>query len=166
MVQNTESKALADVYRSVRSLTKFFVNQLQDIDIEKQFEFDGVKLNTVSWLIGHLCWTENTLILKGIGNTDSGVPWLEEYGIGTDPSDIKTKPTLSELISTLDSIHEKAMEILENLSDEELSRENHLGFGFGGDKSKRMLIIHAIRHEPMHTGQLTWSMKLNRADVI
>lgn len=166
MAQNTEVRALADVYRSVRNLTRFFINQLQDIDIEKQFEVDGVRLNTIAWLIGHLCWTENTLILKGVGNTDSGVPWLEEYGIGTNPAEIKTKPALSELISTLDSIHEKAMAILEGLSDEELTKENHLGFGFGGDKSKRMLIIHAIRHEPMHTGQLTWSMKLNSAETI
>lgn len=166
MAQNTEAKALADVYKSVRSLTKFFVNQLQDIDIEKQFELDGIKLNTISWLIGHLCWTENALILKGVGNIDSGIPWLEEYGIGTNPSDIKMKPGLSELISTLDNIHEKALGVLENLNDEELSEDNYLGFGFGGDKSKRMLIIHAIRHEPMHTGQLSWSMKLNRAKTI
>lgn len=161
MTNNTESKTLLGVYKNVRALSNFFISKAAGTDIHNRQEVNGVKLNSIAWILGHLCWTENTLILRGIGNADAGIAWLEEFEIGSDPENVKVRLSFEELIACLDSIHGKAIKVLEAVNDEELDQDNHLGFTFGGQKSKRAIFLHAIRHEPMHIGQLSWALKLN-----
>lgn len=161
MQNKSEASVLLSVYENVRGLTKFFISNLGDTDINQVFEINGIRLNSIHWLIAHLAWTENELILKAVGNDDINLPWLEEYGFGTVPAEIKTSPDFETLLKALDSTHEKAVKILSTLSEEELDRDNHLDISFAGSKCKRNLIMHAIRHEPMHIGQLTWAMKLS-----
>jgi uncharacterized damage-inducible protein DinB len=160
MQNKSEASVLLNVYENVRGLSKFFINNLGETDIHKVYELNGIKLNSIHWIIAHLAWTENMLILKAVGNDEMDMPWLEEYGFGSNPEEIKTKPDFTSLIATLDAIHERAVRILSGLTPEDLDSDNHLDFTFGGSKSKRNLIIHAIRHEPMHMGQLTWALKL------
>lgn len=161
MQNKSEASVLLSVYENVRGLTKFFIGKLGDTDINQVFEINGIKLNSIHWLITHLAWTENELILKAVGNDDINLRWLEEYGFGSVPAEIKTRPDLESVLETLDSIHERAVSIISGLSEEDLDSDNHLDFSFAGSKCKRNLIIHAIRHEPMHIGQLTWAMKLS-----
>lgn len=161
MQNKSEASVLLSVYENVRGLTKFFISNLGDTDINQVFEINGIKLNSIHWLITHLAWTENELILKAVGNDDINLPWLEEYGFGSVPAEIKTRPDLESVLETLDSIHERAVSIISGLSEEDLDSDNHLDFSFAGSKCKRNLIIHAIRHEPMHIGQLTWAMELS-----
>ncbi len=161
MQNKSEASVLLSVYENVRGLTKFFISKLGDTDINQVFEINGIKLNSIHWLIAHLAWTENELILKAVGNDDINLPWLEEYGFGSVPAEIKTVPDFESLLKVLDSIHERAVKILSALSAEDLDSDNHLDFSFAGSKCKRNLIMHAIRHEPMHVGQLTWAMKLS-----
>jgi uncharacterized damage-inducible protein DinB len=160
MQNKSEASVLLNVYENVRGLSKYFINNLGETDIHKVYELNGIKLNSIQWIIAHLAWTENMLILKAVGNDEMDMPWLEEYGFGSNPEEIKTKPDFTSLIATLDAIHERAVRILSGLTPEDLDSDNHLDFTFGGSKSKRNLIIHAIRHEPMHMGQLTWVLKL------
>jgi hypothetical protein len=47
-----------------------------------------------------------------------------------------------------------------------MEAENVLGFGFGGIKTNRMMVIHAIRHEAMHTGHLSWLCKINKVESV
>ncbi|MGB3017254.1 MAG: DinB family protein [Ignavibacteria bacterium] len=161
MENRSEALVLLSVYENVRGLTKFFISKLGDTDINHVFEVNGIKLNTIQWLIAHLAWTENELIVKAVGNDDINLPWLEEYGFGSVPAEIKTRPDLETLLKVLDSTHQRAVKILSGLTAEDLDSDNHLNFSFAGSKCKRNLIIHAIRHEPMHIGQLTWAMKLS-----
>jgi hypothetical protein len=52
------------------------------------------------------------------------------------------------------------------VSDEKMDEENSLGFGFGGIKTNRMLVQHAIRHEGTHLGHLSWLCKINKIETI
>ncbi len=166
MHNKSEAEILLNVYKNVRSLTKFFIGNLGNIDIHKSFELNGIGMNTAHWIVSHLAWSENMLILNSVGNTDAEISWLNEYEFGSNPSQVKTRPEMGALLQTLDSIHGKATEIIGNLSAEDLESDNHLGHAFGGSKSKRNVIIHAIRHEPMHSGQLTWLIKADGGKTV
>ncbi len=50
---------IIEILQSTRSLTLFYLSQLKDVDHDKEFECEGKKLNSVNWLISHLCWTDN-----------------------------------------------------------------------------------------------------------
>ncbi|HMQ69233.1 MAG TPA: DinB family protein [Ignavibacteria bacterium] len=158
-MNKSESEILADVYEKVRDLSKFYLSSLSDIDIDKRIEADGIKFNSAYWIAAHLVWTEHSLILNGVAGDDMNIDWLNDYAYGCDPDKIKNKPPIEEVLKTMDEVHEKAVSVIRNHTDEQLDEDNLFGESFSGSKSKRNLIIHAIRHEPMHIGQLSWILK-------
>jgi len=160
-MKKSESEILADVYEKVRGLSKMFISGLKDVDINKRLEIDNIKFNSAYWIVAHLVWTEHFLLIKGVGDVDLNIDWLDEYAYGTDPDSVKTKPPYEEILKKLDEVHAKAVEIIKGLSDEQLDEDNLIGANFGGSKSKRNVITHAIRHEPMHIGQISWILKSN-----
>lgn len=160
-MEKSEAEILADVYEKVRSLSKFYLSNLSEIDIDKRIEADGVKFNSAYWIAAHLVWTEHSLILNGITGEDMDIDWLNDYAYGSDPDNIKYKPTIEEIFKVMDEVHSKAVSVIKGLSNEQLNEDNLFGESFSGSKSKRNLIMHAIRHEPMHIGQLSWILKSN-----
>ncbi len=166
MNNKTEAQILADTYDTMRNLSAFYISKLKDIDVNKQYSIDGVKFNSAYWIIAHLVWTEHFLLVKGIGDKSMDIPWLDEYGFGSDPEEVKTKPDFEEVMKKRDEVHKIAMEILNSLSDEEMDKPNYLNANFGGVNNKRNVIKHAIRHEPMHIGQLSWILKVNGVKMV
>ncbi len=160
-MKRSEAETLAEVYKGVRNLSKMFIAPVKDIDMNRQIEIDGIKFNSAYWIVAHLVWTEHFLVVEGIGGENMNIDWINEYGFGGKPEDIKKKPPYEEILNKLEEVHTRAFDIIKGLSDEQLDEDNNLGASFGGSKSKRTLIIHAIRHEPMHIGQLSWILKLN-----
>lgn len=158
---NRESATLADVYEKVRGLSKMFINPLKEINHNERLEIKEVKFNSAYWIVAHLVWTEHFLIIQGVGDEDMKIDWLNEYAFGTNPDEIKSKPDFEEILMKLDEVHIKAVEIIRNLTDDQLQNDNHIDASFGGSKNKKNVIIHAIRHEPMHIGQLSWILKTN-----
>jgi len=154
-----QSELLAEALNSVRNLTKFYFSKINPEDLEIQMEVDGIKFNSPKWLAAHLAWTENFLLLQGIGGKTSEVKWLEEYGFGSNPDDLKSEISFEEIMKTLDEIHNDAINHLISLSDEQLEEKNLIGANFGGKDTIKAVVIHAIRHEPMHTGQISWFLK-------
>jgi len=154
-----QSELLAEALNSVRNLTKFYFSKINPEDLEIQMEVDGIKFNSPKWLAAHLAWTENFLLLQGIGGKTSEVKWLEEYGFGSNPDDLKSEISFEEIMKTLDEIHNDAINHLISLSDEQLEEKNLIGANFGGKDTNKAVVIHAIRHEPMHTGQISWFLK-------
>ena len=69
-------------------------------------------------------------------------------------------------MAAMKEVHEKAMAHVLTLSDEEMEAENFIGFGFGGVKTNRIMVNHAIRHEAMHTGHLSWLCKINKVESV
>lgn len=160
-MKKSEANVLADVYGNVRSLSKLFISALKDIDKDQRLEINDVKFNSAYWIVAHLVWTEHFLIIQGVAGENMNIDWIDEYGFGSTPDDIKIKPVYDEILKTLDDVHTRAVKIIRGLSDEQLENENYINATFGSSKSKRAVIMHAIRHEPMHIGQLSWILKTN-----
>jgi uncharacterized damage-inducible protein DinB len=159
MANNTKVKTLIDTYEMARNLSKYYISKLEGIDLKKQYEFNGVKFNSAYWIVAHLAWTEHFLIIEGIGGDAMGIEWLNDFGFGSVPDDVKNEPSYEEVLKTLSEIHTKAIDILGKMTDEELAQENNINANFGGKTNKEVVLMHAIRHEPMHIGQLSWILK-------
>jgi hypothetical protein len=158
---NTESALLADTYQKTRDLTKWYFSLLKTADPYKAWEVNGQKLNSALWIAAHLVWAEDFLIVKCTGGKSIDLPWLEHYKIGSDGSLHEEGLEMKAMLTQLSNVHENAMAHLLSLSNETLNEENPLGFGFGGVKTKRMMVQHCMRHEAMHTGHLSWLCKIN-----
>lgn len=163
-MQKTEVQTLLDAFESVRNLSKFYLSKLDKERIHYQLESNGIKFNSAYWLVAHLIWTERFLILQGVGGKDMEDHWLDEYGFGSNPVEVKTRPDFEEILKLMDDIHAKAIEILKSLNDAGLDEPNYTKMTFGGNSDKRALLKHAIRHEPMHIGQISWILKAIKPD--
>jgi uncharacterized damage-inducible protein DinB len=155
----TESRILAEAFESVRNLTKFYLSKINPEDLDIEMTSGEVKFNSPLWIAAHLAWAQEFLMLEGLGGKVTGIEWLNEYGFGSKPDEIKSKKTFDEIMLTLDSVHEKAMNHVKSLTDSQLDEKNPIGANFGGKDTKRAVLIHAVRHEPMHAGQLSWFLK-------
>lgn len=161
MADNTKTQALIQTYQMARNLSKYYLSKLEGVDIYKQYEINGIKMNSAYWLIAHLIWTEHFLIIEGIGGESLGIEWLDDFGFGSEPDKIENPPSIEEVKKRGEEVHAKAMEILNNMTDEQMEAENNIEATFGGSKSKMTVLMHAIRHEPMHIGQISWILKAN-----
>ena len=157
----TEATMLAEVYADVRSLTKFYLAKMRYLDPFKQHIVEDVKLNTMYWICSHLVWAEHFLIIEGLGGEKLNIPWMKYYAFGTQPSSHADLPEFQDVLKQMDIVHERALEGLRSLPDDQLDEPNELNLAFAGKNSKRKIIHHAIRHEPTHVGQLGWICKIN-----
>ncbi len=161
MSNKSEANILADAFESVRTLTKWYISKMKEVDMYKEFEVEGKKLNSAYWLVAHLIWAENFLLLECLGSNGADIPWLGQFSIKSKmPESRAGLPEIKEMLDAWKTVHAKAMEHVRSLPDELLDTENPLGIGFGDDKTHRMMIQHAIRHEALHTGHLSWICKL------
>jgi hypothetical protein len=156
-----EAEILAETFESVRNLSKFYLSQLGDINVYEQLTVNGKTFNSPYWIAAHLTWTEHSLLIEGMGAELMPIDWLEKFSIGTTPENGEDLPKFEEVLIKMDEVHEYAMKIIKALTDEQLDEPNNLGLSFGGVNNKRAIIKHAIRHEPMHIGQISWYLKLN-----
>lgn len=161
MENNVRVQTLITAYEMARNLSKFYISKLEGLDLKKQYEIDGVKLNTAYWILAHLVWTEHFLIIEGIGGQSMGIEWLNDFGFGSDPGNITGGPPKEEILLRMDEVHKRAIEILNGMDDGQMEEENNIEANFGGSKSKASVLMHAIRHEPMHIGQISWILKVN-----
>ncbi len=160
-MKKSESETLTDTYEGVRNLTKFFFSKAKDIDVHKRRSADGVTFNSPYWMAAHLTWTEHMLLVEGLTGKKMDIPWLEDFRMGSAPPERNSNPTFEEALKKLDEVHAEAVKIIRSLADEQLDEPNYLGIPFMGKSTKRNIIMHAIRHEPMHIGQLSWILKMN-----
>jgi len=161
----TEAQIYAETFESVRNLSKFYLSQLGGIDVHKSMEFNGKKFNSPYWIAAHLTWTEHSLLIEGLGAELMNIPWLDKFSIGTEPPDDSNLPTYDKILETMGLVHEKAMERVKSLTGEQLDEPNNINLTFGGANSKRAIIKHCIRHEPMHIGQISWYLKINDVEM-
>lgn len=161
MAENTKTQVLIQMYQMARNLSEYYISKLDGVDINKAYEINGIKMNSAFWLIAHLVWTEHFLIIEGIGGESLGIEWLNDYGFGSLPDQIKNPPSYEEVKKRFEEVHTKAIEILEKMTDKQMESENNIEANFAGHNDKFHVLMHAIRHEPMHIGQLSWILKVN-----
>jgi hypothetical protein len=165
-MSRSEAVILAETYQRVRDLTRWYFSLLKSVDPYKNWEVNGTKLNSLIWLASHMTWAENMLLLQGTGAAGQNIPWLEHYNISSNGSLHNNAHDMKTVLDALKQVHERAMAHIQTIPNEKLDEENAFGMGFGGLKSKRILIQHAIRHEAMHTGHLSWLCKINNVQTI
>ena len=163
---NKEGLVLHDTFQKTRDLTRWYLSLLKNSDSLKQWEVNGQRLNSVIWLASHITWAENFLILKGTGGTLVELDWIEHYNISSKGDLHNVNHNMKTVMDAMKEVHEKAMAQLLTVTDEDMDTENALGFGFGGIKTKRILVQHSIRHEAMHTGHLSWLCKINKVETV
>lgn len=161
-----ESDILADCFEDVRSLLKFYLIRAKDVDPYRVFELDGHKLNTLYWLTAHLTWSEHFLLIEAMGGKALDIPWLDRFEMGSEPPQPEGLPTFETVRETMDRVHEHAMATLRGLSSDALDEENAHDLSFRGGKSKRVVVRHAIRHEPCHIGQIGWLIKASGGETV
>ena len=159
-MKNPRLQTLIDTIQLTQQLLVFYVSKLKDTNPTKVFAIEGQELNSLYWLVGHLAWAENMLILEGTSGQSTNYPWLDNFKIGTGHQ-IDEKVSFSELKEGAKDIHTKAMAHLTSLNDEDLDKENAIKFGFGQDPSNQVVIMHFIRHLGTHIGHLSWLCKLH-----
>jgi uncharacterized damage-inducible protein DinB len=166
MEDNLRTQTLIKAFEMARNLSKFYISKLDVIDLKKEYEIKGVKLNSAYWILAHTVWTEHFLIIEGIGGESLGIEWLNDFGFGSSPEAIKNGPSYEEIMKRMEDVHQKAVEILNSMTDEQMQEDNNIEASFGGSNSKESVLMHAIRHEPMHIGQLSWILKINGVKTV
>ncbi len=166
MRDKTEIDCLIDNLESARVLTRLYMSKLRDVDMTKTFECEGVKLNSAYWIIGHIAWAENMLLLRGTGAKRLRLPWLKAFEIGAKFEYTADMPPIKALIDGMNSIREAAIAQLKTIRDEQLDEPNAIDFKVAGDNTTRMIIQHAARHEATHAGHLGWLCKLHGLKTI
>ena len=160
-MEYTSGKVLAQTMDETRNLTRFYSGKLKGEDMDRVFEINGFATNSPYWILAHLCWAENMLLLQCLGHKGLDIPWLNDFKIGSAKGEKPgNAPELAEVLSAMKDIHAAALEQLSSMTDEELDKDNTLGISFGENRSKRFIAMHAIRHEGTHLGQLSLIAKM------
>lgn len=160
-MEYTSGKVLAQTMDEARNLTRFYSRKLKGEDMDRVFEVNGFTTNSPYWILAHLCWAENMLLLQCMGHKGLDIPWLNDFKIGSSKGEKPANaPDLKEVLTALKDIHVAALEQLASMTDEELDEDNVLGVSFGENRSKRFIAMHAIRHEGTHLGQLSLIAKM------
>ncbi|MFN3917770.1 MAG: DinB family protein [Flavobacteriales bacterium] len=162
----TESLILADVMDKTRQVSLFYFSQLQGKDLHKIFDSEGIKLNNAFWIIAHLAVTENFLLLRSTGGEIIKFGWAKQFGIGSTVPEKADCPPLKEVLETSQLVHQRSIDHIRSLTDEDLNKPTSTGVNFGGEDTVRSIIIHAIRHEGIHSGHLSWLCKLHGVKTI
>ena len=162
----TETQILADMMDKARLLTRFYISNLKEADPYTPIDFGGKKFNSIYWLTAHLLWAEDYLIVQGTGGKSIAPGWADHYQIKSDGRLHDGHGDYKVLLSDMKQVHESAMQYLRGLDDAILDKDNALGFHFGdGDATNRFIIMHAVRHEGGHSGNLAWLGKMHEVKL-
>ena len=165
-MSKTETQTLVEMLELQRDLTKYYLNKLEDQNIYKVFEIDGTQFNSIIWLIAHITVSENWLLLVCTGGEKVNIPWARQFGLGSKIPKEEDCPPFKEVLAYFKQVHEKSINYISQLSDEDLNKPTTNGIDFGGEDSVRAIIKHAIRHEGAHCGHLGWLCKLFEVKTI
>lgn len=155
-----ETKILKNIIEFQHNLMVWYLSLLKETDVDKCFELEGVKINSLYWITAHLANAEDALLMKALGKEGHQYEWLKKYSLGSS-QDIKKEVSYEELVRIAKEIHIACMNNLDEMTDAELNKDNSLGITFMGDSSIRTIIMHHLRHQGVHTGHLSLLCKLN-----
>lgn len=146
---------------------KHTLAQVEDLTPAEMMFQPRPGLNHATWLLGHIIFSENNLILRWCAG-ESLMP--EEYSklfaIRTKPrSDPSLYPAKETLLSTLAQVHARALEVVKGLSPAELDErpQGYEEMPQGAQAhfwSKAACIYGHAVHEAGHVGQITLLRRL------
>jgi hypothetical protein len=150
----THGELLALTLDKTRESTLGSFKLLKNEHIHRRLNADGVLINSPFWTMAHLAVSENFLCLHAIGGPRLKLAWARNFGLGSVPLPPDACPPLNEIIESAEAVHKQACDFIRSLSDEQLAAPTTTGTTFGGEDRIDLLIIHAIRHEGIHSGHL------------
>ncbi len=156
---------LAHVMDRARQYSRNYLSTLKDADPHREFICEGKKLNTQFFLVAHLAVSENGLLLRATDGPFEKFSWAKHFSVGSQGLPKEQCPPYEEVWATFKAVHEKTMAHLPTLSDEALAAPNITGLNLIGT-TVRDVITHAIRHESLHTGHISWLCKLHGIKTI
>lgn len=162
----SEPQILASVLDNTRALTLFYLHQVEEVDKSRCFTVGDFQTNSIHWIIAHLAWAEDALILRGVGHEGIAVPWFELFRLGAPCPPLNDYPPFCETLDVLKQVHQATLSFLNTLPAEALDQQNDFGRKIMGQDSKRILIHHCIRHEGCHAGHLGWLVRMHGKKVI
>lgn len=163
-MQNIKAETLAETLNDARLLTLFYFKQLSHVDLFKRFKVEDsdVYLNSIHWIMAHLAVSENFLCLHSIGGEKLAISWARQYGMGSTGEPEGQVPDISEILELLNLVHNRALAYIRSMTDEQLNSPTINGVQFGTEDTRAALIRHAIRHESLHAGHLSWLCKCHQ----
>ena len=141
---------------------KHTLAQVEDLTDQEMMFQPKPEVNHALWLLGHVATSENGLILRWCAG-ESALPeeYVKLFFMGTSPDpDPAVYPAKEEILKVLADVHTRAVEVVRDLSAEELD-ERPIGYDEmrGGARelfwSKGACIWHHAMHEASHAGQIT-----------
>ncbi|HLG02228.1 MAG TPA: DinB family protein [Bacteroidia bacterium] len=163
----TELQTYRDLVAETRNLIRYYLKKLEGADVRKRWEIDGKKLNSIYWLVAHMTWAQNNLLLRSSGGPNPGIKWLKFFGMGKSPDEGEVNgPSWEEVQEGFKRVHELALAHLNAMDPSLLDSPNKLDWEVMGSKTIRATIMHHIRHENTHAGHLSWLAKLNERVTI
>jgi hypothetical protein len=164
---STELSTIREIIQRTRELANYYIHKTKSADVKKRFDAEGKKLNSIYWLVAHMAWAQNNLVIRSTGGPNPEVPWLKHFALGKPAEEGETNgPSYEEVIAGFEKVHRIAMEHLERLDPALLDSENKLNWEIMGSKTMRATLIHHIRHEGAHVGHLSWNATLHGIKTI
>ncbi len=164
-MENPRVQTLIETLEFSQNLAVWYISLLKEIDPYKVFEVEGKSLNSVYWIVGHLAWAENMLILEGTRGEAVESEHLDKFRIG-DAHAVLPDLDFAGVKALAQEVHQKTLAHLESLNDSDLDLPNTKNFGFGKEPTNQVIIMHAIRHIGTHTGHLSWLCLLNHIKTV
>lgn len=161
MRQNQNISLLADMLDSTRQLHKYFIKKLDADKLTEVYNVNGGKLNSAYWVLAHTIWAEEYLTIRTLNGpaTPTELEWLTHYGINSDGSILGEPLTMKELWAVMESVHKRSQQFLRTLTDDFLDMPTKHETPIWS--TNRDVLMHAIRHEGMHMGHISWLCKLH-----
>lgn len=120
----------------------------------------------VAWQVGHLAVSQYGLMLfrqrgRAEGDLELMPGWLrKKFGRGTTPSaDPAENPSRSELLATLNAIHEASMAAIKTFAAQQLAEPTEMPFAVYPIKLGALLFCPL--HESIHSGQIGMLRRLH-----
>lgn len=150
---------LAQLMDHAHAYTLHHLERLKGQDLHRRFEVDGKPLNSAFWIVAHLAVSQNWLILRGTGGSFQKFSWAKQYTLGAAHPSAADAPAWEEVFDTYQRIHQLALEHVRTLSDEALAQPHQAMMNVDGGNTVQQVILHHVRHESSHNGQLSWLCK-------
>jgi hypothetical protein len=143
--------------KDVRARTLALIEGLSDA--EARTAAPGL-VNTILWHAGHALMLGDHLgIMLLTGSQKPSYPdgWFEKFGWKSDPRQVTTWPTISEVREQLERQSAKRLELLERADEATLSKPDAKG------RPMRYLIVHGLHDEAIQQGEIYVIKKIVRA---
>ncbi len=148
--------AISTLVPLFRATDQLFHKSLEGIKREDLLRRPHDSSNPLVWVAGHAL-TSRASLTRMVGEHIEN-PWSEIFARGATVDTAVVYPEASEIISLWDTVTEKLMTRLEQLTDEELAKPASFPVPTG-DKTKRGAIVFLNYHETYHIGQMAYLRK-------